>query len=536
MKFKILIGLVATCLIIFGYKSIFVNAESNEEYIKIDEVHFPNEEFREVVSEFDLDGDKYLSDDEICEVTKIDASCCRGNLKGIEFFSELKELWCWRCELTELDVSHNLELTDLSCYDNNLTYLDLSHNKKLDYLVCSENKLSTLNLSNNTVLTAVDCSKNNITKLDVSKNSQLDFLVVSQNKLTSLDLSKNFALKDFSCEGNDIYSLDLSNNLKLDSLHIDENTLLRSSVDVNKLSWFFVYIEKSSNFPYYSILPLTKITDFDPEKVIYNYGTEQEKKNLISELKSGYKSGAIYNSRIVKKDSTGTLGNENLIFSYRPSQSQNSYIALYYYYTDNIKYSAGQRVITSNQTAAFKVNSIDNNGNISLTLLNPVNKRNKSFTVPDQVFLPDMKKAKVTSIGDKAFKNNTKLKKVRLNSNIDNIGTSAFENCKSLTSINLNQTNIKIVKSATFKECIKLKGLTFPKGISKIGTNAFKDCKSLKTININTEVLNSVGKKAIKGINKKATIVVPKKKLKYYKKLFKAKTGFKKTMRFKGED
>lgn len=55
----------------------------------------------------------------------------------------------------------------------------------------------------------------------------------------------------------------------------------------------------------------------------------------------------------------------------------------------------------------------------------------------------------------------------------------------------------------------------------------------LSKITIKSSVLKSVGKNAIKGINKKATIKVPKKKLSKYKKLFNKKTGYKKTMKIK---
>ena len=51
--------------------------------------------------------------------------------------------------------------------------------------------------------------------------------------------------------------------------------------------------------------------------------------------------------------------------------------------------------------------------------------------------------------------------------------------------------------------------------------------------NMKSTTLKSVGKNAIKGINKKATIKVPKKQLKAYKKLFTKKTGYKKTMKIK---
>ena len=62
--------------------------------IAIDEANFPDKTFREYVSDnFDENEDNVLSDDEIAKVTSID---CNGsgitNLKGIEYFTELKNL------------------------------------------------------------------------------------------------------------------------------------------------------------------------------------------------------------------------------------------------------------------------------------------------------------------------------------------------------------------------------------------------------------------------------------------------------------
>lgn len=69
--------------------------------------------------------------------------------------------------------------------------------------------------------------------------------------------------------------------------------------------------------------------------------------------------------------------------------------------------------------------------------------------------------------------------------------------------------------------------------MKKIGQNAFLNCKKLKSIEIKSSQLKSVGKNALKGINKNATIKVPKKQYKKYKKLFKSKTGYKKRMKIK---
>ncbi|MBO5088681.1 MAG: leucine-rich repeat protein [Lachnospiraceae bacterium] len=84
-----------------------------------------------------------------------------------------------------------------------------------------------------------------------------------------------------------------------------------------------------------------------------------------------------------------------------------------------------------------------------------------------------------------------------------------------------------------FKGNNKMTSVTIPEGVTKIGKNAFSGCKNLKTITIKSTKLKSVGSNAIKGINKKATIKVPSKQLSKYKKLFKSRTGFKKTMKIK---
>lgn len=69
--------------------------------------------------------------------------------------------------------------------------------------------------------------------------------------------------------------------------------------------------------------------------------------------------------------------------------------------------------------------------------------------------------------------------------------------------------------------------------VTKIGKEAFSGCRKLKTITIKSTKLKTIGANAIKNIYKKAKIYCPKKKRNAYKKLFKSKTGFKKTMTVK---
>lgn len=79
------------------------------------------------------------------------------------------------------------------------------------------------------------------------------------------------------------------------------------------------------------------------------------------------------------------------------------------------------------------------------------------------------------------------------------------------------------IAAKAFAGSKKLKSVTIGKNIKSIGAKAFYKCPALKKVTVKSTVLKKVGKASLKGINAKATIKVPKKKLKAYKKLFKGK-------------
>jgi DNA-directed RNA polymerase subunit RPC12/RpoP len=82
------------------------------------------------------------------------------------------------------------------------------------------------------------------------------------------------------------------------------------------------------------------------------------------------------------------------------------------------------------------------------------------------------------------------------------------------------------------KGCKKLTKVVLGDNITNIGKNAFNGCSKLKTINIKSTKLKKVGAGAFKGINKNASIKVPKAKKKAYTKLLKNK-GQAKTVKIK---
>lgn len=185
----------------------------------------------------------------------------------------------------------------------------------------------------------------------------------------------------------------------------------------------------------------------------------------------------------------------------------------------------------------------------------PQSNTGTTVTVPDTVTVNGVQ-YKVTSVSANAFKNNTKIKTVKIGKYVKEIGDNAFYGCKNMTKITLPASITKIGKKAfynckklktisipskaalteigdsAFYNCIVLTKITIPAKVTKIGTKAFYNCKKLKTITIKSTVLSSVGKNAFKNIHKKATIKVPKKKLAAYKTLLKGK-GQKKTVKIK---
>jgi hypothetical protein len=138
----------------------------------------------------------------------------------------------------------------------------------------------------------------------------------------------------------------------------------------------------------------------------------------------------------------------------------------------------------------------------------------------------------VTSIGQKAFYKNTKIKSIIVGNNVKSIEDYAFYGCKNVSKINFGKS-VEIIGGSSFRKCTKLTSITLPKSIDELGKNAFYGCSKLKTITINASSVVDVSSNAIKGISKKAVIKVPKKLVTKYKKKFSKKTGFKSSMKIK---
>jgi len=167
--------------------------------------------------------------------------------------------------------------------------------------------------------------------------------------------------------------------------------------------------------------------------------------------------------------------------------------------------------------------------------------------IPDSI-LVDGVAYPIVTIGENAFKNNTKITSVKMGSKVKTIEANAFAGCSKLRSVTIGKnvaviggkafykckklnkivlgTKVTTIKTSAFEGCTSLKSVTVKsEKLKTIGKNAFKSCKKLQSMNLKTTKLTkkSVGKDAFKGTHKKLTIKVPKKYVKKYKSYFKNK-------------
>lgn len=257
--------------------------------VPINKTNFPDNAFREVVTGFDTNNNKKLDSKEIDQVFEL---WCSGkdikSLKGIAYFSKLRDLYCdgnqltsldlsgnkylWtlNCsdnKLTDLDISKNADLCDFSCNNNKLTKLDISKNTNLGILNCANNNLTSLNLSANESLNTLDCSFNSLTSLDVKNNPQLYWLFTHNNKLSKLDVSKceyiTGIMENGSVDDHDTYYMFLDpEKFDTERFSFDKKTVLTPRFKMPSPTPTPIKINKT-NFPDKAFRDLIMTSEFD---------------------------------------------------------------------------------------------------------------------------------------------------------------------------------------------------------------------------------------------------------------------------------
>lgn len=220
------------------------------EIIDINEKNFPDPTFRKYVLDIcDKNKDRILDSEEITAATKMELNGVEDDetgaefyydirdYTGIEYFTNLRELYCEPNDVNELNLSANKQLEIFSCSDKNykayckLKKLDLSQNTKLKEVYCIETDLQELKLPKNNQIEILDVKRNKLKKLDVRSLVHLKKLIIFWNKIDKIDVTRNRNLEIFDCSGNKISSLKLKTNKNLKILECSYNPI--KSLDVS---------------------------------------------------------------------------------------------------------------------------------------------------------------------------------------------------------------------------------------------------------------------------------------------------------------
>lgn len=203
--------------------------------VVINETNFPDENLRFVASQYDADENGTLSDDELAEITEINAGNIM-NLKGAEHFKNLDFLCLYygsdeNPSITSINLSLFPKLYRFSLQDcAGVTSLDFSKNPLLtefELLRCPN--VSSLKLPASVEQVGLDGAKS-LTALDVSQLPKLRQFFMINSGVTDLNFSSNPVLSSVSITGTEgekqvLNSVNLTNCDGLENIDIRYTTI-----------------------------------------------------------------------------------------------------------------------------------------------------------------------------------------------------------------------------------------------------------------------------------------------------------------------
>lgn len=107
----------------------------------------------------------------------------------------------------------------------------------------------------------------------------------------------------------------------------------------------------------------------------------------------------------------------------------------------------------------------------------------------------------VTSIGKKAFADNTKLTELVLPSGLTTIGDFAFDGCTALERVIMPGNKVKF-GTGTFFRCTAVKALSLGSDWTEVNMKMFRWCSELKEIDIPVKMVSVQNLKSLKGLEK----------------------------------
>ena len=112
----------------------------------------------------------------------------------------------------------------------------------------------------------------------------------------------------------------------------------------------------------------------------------------------------------------------------------------------------------------------------------------------------------VKSIGSSAFYNCSSLTSVTIPNSVTSIGTEAFWKCTNLTTVSI-ANSVMSIGSYAFSYCNKLTSVTIPNSLTNISSGTFTQCTSLASVTIPNSV-TSIGNSAFTACNF-TTVTIP---------------------------
>ena len=124
-------------------------------------------------------------------------------------------------------------------------------------------------------------------------------------------------------------------------------------------------------------------------------------------------------------------------------------------------------------------------------------------SLTSMVLLPDS----LTQLGDNAFQNCSSLTSVVLPDSLTQMGEAAFLSCSSLTSVVLPDSLTQVGRLA-FGSCTSLTSVVLPDSLTQVGLHAFCDCSSLTSV-VLPDSLTMLDESVFGGCSSLMSVVLP---------------------------
>ncbi|MBR5749610.1 MAG: leucine-rich repeat domain-containing protein [Prevotella sp.] len=96
--------------------------------------------------------------------------------------------------------------------------------------------------------------------------------------------------------------------------------------------------------------------------------------------------------------------------------------------------------------------------------------------------------SQLENIGVGAFQDCSSLAAITIPASVTTIGMHAFDHCSSLSTVSFaDNAQLEVIDSNLFKSCTSLETITLPASVKKIGWWVFEGCTNLKTVYLNSD-------------------------------------------------